>query len=73
MFLGMMTLVSTRGTQSSTGAGPLPPPPLNSTWVGMTTVSSGTSRPSLVRGIISGWASVTCPGKICTPSIRTAR
>lgn len=33
----------------------------------------GVSRTSSVSGIISGWASVTCPGKTCTPWMRTVR
>ncbi|MGN0661531.1 MAG: hypothetical protein ACI4LE_00120 [Faecalibacterium sp.] len=57
----------------SSGAGPLPPSPVNSAWVGIWMVSSSMVRAPLVSGIISGWASVTCPGKICTPSMRTER
>ena len=67
MFLGMMTLSSTRGTQFCTGSGPLPPSPVKSECSGMTTGTFGISRPSSVSGIISGWARVTCPAKICTP------
>ena len=34
---------------------------------GYRTGTFGISRPSSVSGIISGWARVTCPAKICTP------
>ena len=67
MFLGMMTLSSTRGTQFSMGSGPLPPSPVNSECSGMTMGGFTTSRSPSVSGIISGWARVTCPAKICTP------
>ena len=67
MFLGMTTRLSTRGSQFAVGEGPLPPLPAKRAWVGMTMVSEGVSRVSSVSGIISGRASVTCPGKTCTP------
>ena len=73
MFLGMMTRSSTRGTQGRTGVGPLPPSPVKRLWGGMTMGVLRGSRISSVSGIISGWASVTCPGKTCTPRMRTVR
>ena len=53
--------------------GPLPPSPVKRLWGGMTMGVLGGSRISSVSGIISGWASVTCPGKTCTPRMRTVR
>ena len=73
MFFGMMTRSSTRGTQARDGVGPLPPSPVKRLWGGMTMGTLGVSRISSVSGIISGWASVTCPGKTCTPWMRTVR
>ena len=73
MFLGMMTRLRTLGSQLVVGSGPLPPPPANRAWAGMTMGSTGMSRDSSVSGIISGWANVTCPGKTCTPWMRTVR
>ena len=55
-----------------TGEG-LPPSPVKRLWGGMTMGTLGVSRISSVSGIISGWASVTCPGKTCTPWMRTVR
>ena len=73
MFFGMMTRSSTRGAHGSAGALPLPPPPANSGWGGMTMGGFSTSRSSSVSGIISGWASVTCPAKTWMPWMRTVR
>ena len=73
MFLGMMTRSSTRGTQARAGVGPLPPSPVKRLWGGMTMGVLGGSRISSVSGIISGWASVTCPAKTWMPWMRTVR
>lgn len=75
MVLGITTRSSTQGRagHSTTGRAPEPPWPANSGWGGITTGGSGTSRPASVSGIISGWARVTWPGKICTPWMRTVR
>ena len=73
IFFGMMTRSSTRGIQERNGFGPLPPSPVKRLWGGMTMGTLGVSRISSVSGIISGWASVTCPGKTCTPWMRTVR
>ena len=70
MFLGMITLSSTRGVQFSTGCAPLP---ANKGCGGMTMGASGMSLPSSVTGIIAGCASVICPAKIWMPSMRTVR
>jgi hypothetical protein len=68
MFLGMITLSSTRGVQFSTGCAPLPPLPANKGCGGMTMGAFGMSLPSSVTGIIAG-----CPAKIWMPSMRTVR
>ena len=73
MFLGMITLSSTRGVQFSTGCAPLPPLPANKACGGMTMGAFGMSRSSSVSGSICGCASVTCPAKIWMPSMRTVR
>ena len=73
MFLGMITLSSTRGVQFSTGCAPLPPLPANKACGGMTMGAFGMSLPSSVTGIIAGCASVICPAKIWMPSMRTVR
>lgn len=70
---GTTTSLSTLPGRRSSGAGPLPPSPANSTWGGMVTVWGAASRagrafPSPPPGKNSSRATVCWPSNTCTPS-----
>ena len=73
MWVGMTTDDRTRALPAGvSGAEPLPPPPEKRRWGGMTTGASSSTMRALA-GVISRWARVAWPEKICTPSMRTGR